>query len=599
MFGVRLTNKDQFLKLYPDTSFSFELNSPAYLGNKVDTLQNSLVFRTKVPTDYPNDALLRYPHVEGNAYRFLKNEPCSIYAQGRVVFLGLLNVFSPNTKGEAEIQITLNTIAEIKDKSLRDFDFGNINLFNNDMTATVHDPLSHPFVFHPVWNTEAKEIKAFPKGTADEFQNLYEPDPNNLFGRVATPRDGSSATPFMRLEYVLKQLFETNSYTFENNFQTSKELRQMTMYSNQDIVVENPTFTHYDLKNAMPSGNIESFLAKICRLFGVAPYINVFEKTVEMTKLSDVLLRPSKHNWTKFLASDITWGENDRSIKQFKWKYGADWRLPSDADLEKILFYRRSFGGDPFENGVLQVEKQARYNTADSDTNNRKRQMLWRQSAEFPTIIEYLLTNPADEILLNNDGEIFEIDAHTLAMANVMMENDANRFMEMPTAKMKVSKINEPTECPLRLMLYRGLRQNRFTNRYTSGFEPFIYPLASSEDFTFLDDIDVKDDMDLNFNDSNIAAQVPLNRRGVSVNHTLSWKGEKGIYNRFHKDSLAFLDATRTAKATFYLDINELISFNFQDKVTVRSQEYLVKQIRGVLKDNIQIACDIDLVSVI
>jgi hypothetical protein len=210
--------------------------------------------------------------------------------------------------------------------------------------------------------------------------------------------------------------------------------------------------------------------------------------------------------------------------------------------------------------------------------------MYWKQPSDFPSIIDYLLMVDNDTINLNNGGENFDIDAHSLAMANVNMGENFNYFVEVPTIKMELSKIREPKECPLRFMLYRGLRQNRYANRSGSGFYEFVYPFATSEDFCFIDDFDAKDDNDLNFNLTAIAAKIPIERRGKPVRHTLTWKGVNGIYNRFHRSTLATITQSKTITITIYLTLDKFLAFRFQDKVRIKNMEYLVKKLKGVLK---------------
>jgi hypothetical protein len=585
MLGIKI--KKTFLKLYAATNFSFELSNTAYLGDAIDTISNGLIFSTDIPSDYPNDFLLDYPFKVDNALYFVKDEPCEVYKNGRVVFLGSLTV-KRALKGKITVHIAINSIAELKSQKLKDIDFGSFPLLNatspleDYFTDTVHNPSAHDWIFHPVWNTGMydKTDKTFPQHTPDEFQNMYEP--NGLLGKTVY-RDGSVITPFMKLNYVLKRIFETNGYTFSNEFQIKKELQQITLYSNTSVMsIEGyGNIANFNLKDAAPSGTASDIIGKICRLYGLQLDVNMFEKKVSLTPFKDLLTRPAVHDWTKKLIKITEITENPNYPTSFSWKRGADWALPTPSELNTLP----RFSTQPATGETPPTSQTGLYALPNGPT---ERWQYWVKNDGDLFDFQQYLAVLHDSVNLGGERLEWESELHGLADSLVFMDSTGSRRSYVPSINQKIQFRPNSVECPMRLMIYRGLREER------EGVRPndngWVYPLSTAEVFT-LNNQTAKTGWDVG---GSIA--VSTENQAHAPEYALTWEGEKGIYNQFHAGIHTFLKNKKDVTAQFYLSLDDIIGFHFSQKVRVQNMEYFVKNMKGTLKsagDGIVVECNL------
>lgn len=576
MIGIKI--KKTFLKLFATTSFSFELGNTAYLGDAIDTISNGLIFSTDIPSEYPNDFLLNYPFKVDNALDFVTDEPCEVYKNGRVVFLGSLTV-KKALKGKITIHIAINSIAELKSKKLKEMDFGSFPLLNatspleDYFTATVQNPAAFDWIFHPVWNKGMYENtdKSFPQHTPDEFQNMYEA--SGLLGKTIY-RDGSVITPFMKLQYVLKRIFETNGYTFSNAFQNNKELQQITLYSNTSVMsIEGyANIGDFYLKDAAPSGTPSDLIGKLCRLYSLQLDVNMFDKTVSLTPFKDLLNRPAAHDWTKKLIKITEITENPNYPTSFSWKRGGDWALPAVSELNGLPRFstQPTLGSNASPAGLYILPN----GPADR----------WQYFNRDGTLTDFesILAVLHDSVNIGGEKTQWESDLHALTDSFVWMDATAGQASYVPGINQKIQFRPDSVECPMRLMMYRGIREN------ANGWK---YPLSTAETFTS-DNRAAKVGWDI----ISGGITVPPSLVGTPAEYSLTWEGETGIYNRFHKDVHTFLKNKKDVTAQFYLSLDDIIGFHFSQKVRVQNMEYFIKNMKGTLKsagDGIIVECDL------
>ena len=567
MIGIKI--KKTFLKLFATTSFSFELGNTAYLGDAIDTISNGLIFSTDIPSDYPNDFLLNYPFKVDNALDFVKDEPCEVYKNGRVIFLGSLTV-KKALKGKITIHIAINSIAELKSKKLKEMDFGSFPLLNatspleDYFGSTCYNPDNFNWIFHPVWNKGMypDANKPYPTHGLDEFQNIWVQDGISLLGKVQFS-DGGIASPFMKLKYVLKKVFETNGYTFQNEFQNTKELDLMTLYSNTSVM-DSEGFANigdFQLKDAAPSGTPSDLIGKLCRLFALQLDVNMFDKTVSLTPFKDLLNRPAAHDWTKKLIKITEITENPNYPTSFTWKRGTDWALPSVDEL---------FSLPRFVESTTRVQKGL-YALGDDQ---------WEYFDSDPNDVTNYESQRAilhDSVNIGGVKSEWESDLHTLSDCKV---STTPRYM--PAINQKIEfRDKDKVECPIRLMMFRGMRE---------GASGIIYPFASAETQS-MDDRVSKIGWDF-FG----GITIPPQYEPVNAEYSYTWEGDTGIYNRFHKDVHTFLKNKKDVSAQFYLSLDDIIGFHFSQKVRVQNMEYFIKNMKGTLKsagDGIIVECDL------
>ena len=609
MFGIKLNNT--FLTLYPKTSLGFELYNPAYLGDKVDEIANGLIFSVKVPLSGDNARLLRYPHVVENDWRFLKDEACEIWKNGRIVFLGELTVKKANVfarEPSCELRIMVNTISKLRDLKMSALDLGTINMFHYftfDLpTDTCLNPHDYDYIFHPVWNPDFRDKKDTITFGGDEFQNLWDSTvrQGRPYGQVVLS-ENSVLTPFLKLSYLLKKMFENVGFTLNNQFQTTPELRLLTVYNNMSVLSSEgfANFIQFHLNWCVSDTTCGAYLTKLSRLFSIAPYVNMFDKKVNLVPFKDVLGRAAKHDWTAFVRRGGELSESNNYPNVLAYKAFADSPMPKGDDLKGLS----RITADPDLNNpsippilVLTHVVEAIYTLSSGVKVYHKPVFVERGGTALPLIRyeRYLLTEN-DEINQAGSGEKWESDLGTLNQAQIWEQGATNRTQFVPTIRLKgkFPADAEKHKFSDRLLFYRGIRPHRGdpSNPQADGY--FFFPLATAEDVA----IDGKPTL-VGKDKGDSPVIFPQSERGVPPQYSLNFTGENGIYNRFGKPNFAFLSEKRDLTARLDLPLDELMQFSFEDKVRIKNMEYLVKKIHGVLKaDGELVDIEADLVTVV
>jgi hypothetical protein len=554
-FGIKINNT--FLDLYPNTSFSYVLNSPFYLGGELgDALAGSLIFSVKVPLTPTNNTLLRFPGVIDNAWVWLEKQDCSVYAEGVSVWFGKLDVVAPSTEREAYIRITINSVAALQTLKMNELDLGTFNALQGTTgtdwaNATVANPDAHNFLFPSVWNPNFWGRQTTPTFQVAEMQNHYL----NGSGRGGAgfgstePSPYPSLTPMPKLDFVVRKIFENIGFTCNNRFQNTHELKRLLVYTNASLNKQDAlqsTATAYPLSRGLSSTTAAIFLRHLCRKFSIGAFFDTQSQSVDLIPFNQAVKAGAVNDWTN------------------KQLYGYE--LTQNIDYPKILADKLTDTINPDKLKELPVfdeypadfdgiEGIYRY---DGQTFYHKNLVQTSINPNISPVRQLSRARIADEIdLKKTSGSRYENELGTLILSR--HSNIFGQIVEYPSllqrGKDGSEAVTSDNNTADRLVFYRGLSK--------SG-----HPFAASE-IRYLEGQNIKVN----------SASTP----DYDAQYSLDWMGEKGIYNRFWTENHQLVANGKLLKTRIFLSIAELKRFSFKDKVRLGNQEGFVKSIAGVL----------------
>ena len=554
-FGIKIG--DTFLDLYVGTALSFELNNSAYLGDDIDVVQNSFMFKVKVPISNRNKSLLNYPDRADNASKFIAKVACGIYCEGSELYRGTLDVKS-GTPVEAEVYVLVNTISVLRDTQMNELKMGSVSyptdLFTHAL-ATCLNPEKYNYIFHPVANIGFWNVVNNDFDNRAIVQNNYETSKEGSKTISAALRDRCNFTPFLKLDFVLRSIFNDVGFTFINNFQTDDELKLITLFNNVSLInyFDETTSINYShptnivFANFLSQTKVSDFLKRLARLFNLSFETNYFDKTVTLVRNSDILNAQSTDDWTNLVISEPYITEDINFPKKIGSAIASDSVIPIKIlDTSSRLISRNDDTGFTF------------YNIED------RRIVNVRFTEEF------------------HDSGISFSETSDFESAITALPTCTTLTQTMPIVKQKgVSVATLPVDNAFddHVMLYRGIVNSGSSN--ASGDDAtYMYPAAITEDTTAYNK-PVKRGWDTYTTPKGNPPHSPA----VDINYTLNWRGEKGIYNRFHRGWYEMLMSKRDVKVLLNLSVKQIREFSFSDQKTIKNKSYIVKKLRVILTE--------------
>lgn len=561
MIGIKIQGR--WLDLFPATVLNFELNSPIYLGDEVDVIQGAFSFPASLPLTANNRAVLGFPDRLDNARPFVKDIDAEIWAEGLMLFPALATV-TEASPGKGKITLLVGWISKFKETKLNELDLGGtVTMGSNLATTLLHakntalNPLDGNHVFFPVHNPgflddSDSDTAAFP----GDFQNYWDTTAQQFLHR---PND--VATPFLRLDFVLEKLFAHGGFSLKNSFQTSDELRLMTLYNNFNItnLATGDWANSFNPQNHVSKSKSSDFLKNVARLFNLGVFVNYFDKTAEIVPLERLLARLSKHDWTKKAFIDHTVSQRNNYPTWFT--YPSIYKELAYYGVEQEFLEK---GLPPFYAGhpLKVVDKMENLTNADP--------VGYYVETTSNHIFEFVSASPEN---WSERGSympaIFEKTdfRFTAGIGSAWMGDELNR---VPQVKVKGTTATETNECPDRLLFYRGMQKD---------WQNKNYPMGDTMGFT--------------------ANKNVIQMNSSPVQYSLYWDGEKGIYNRFWKNWHTLLKRKKDVNRKIALTVRDLRNFSFADKVRIENQDYFVKKMQVSLSSRGLEPVTADLVSII
>jgi hypothetical protein len=528
-FGINIGG--QLLDFYPKTALNFELNNPAYLGDEIDVIQNAFMFTIKVPLTSKNKRLLAHPDRVDNAHLFLKNTECAIYTQGVEVFRGLLSVRSSRQK-EAEVSVAINALSALRENQVNQLWQETYPLAYSILLgyayATCQYPMDYDFIFHPVFN-EGFNTDEKITASGKKWQNAVVVNGGNASLGLSKPDTHSAMTPFFRLDRTLKKIVESQSFSLENNFQTTTETKLLTLYNNRTLI-NWTSDTEYTAASSilsarhLPQVKASEWLKNIARQYNLGIYTNFFDKTVELLPNENILGSPVVIDWSR---------------KQL-----------SEKDISESLNFPTIFNYDENKDGL------PAYRLKKMETPERDFKAVYMSPPSVSMHFDPFINAPISAPKLSQEGSWLYFDVTK-------------------------NKDFEP-----RLMLYRGLADNVVEdsgvdndgNPFNNITEIRGYPLAACET-TDANGAPVK----VGWNSTRIPGAPVANP--IPATLALHWSGNKSIFKNYWENWYTLLQNKRDVKTSLGLSLQDIRQFSFKNRISMGNKAYIVKRLRITLTE--------------
>lgn len=540
MLGVRIEN--QFIDLFASTAINFELNSPIFLTDNTDIFPGSYSFPFSVPANSHNRKILGAAEAIDNADPFLSKAGAEIYVFGALLFVATAYI-KEATPDVFKLFLVVKSLEDLKERPLNQISLGGDRFIGPNSTAhaklTAQNPEDYDYTFFPVYNDSFWGADEDPGGFLSHIQNPYDSF-NDVFRESS---DALSAMPFVKLEYLLQQMFGDEQLGIQNDFQTTTELKRLYLYNNYSIYTDSGDWdTTINLQNHVSATESSEFIKGLAKNFCLGFFYSPFNKEVRVVPLRDLLLENYAFDWTS--------------------KASASYSVNIERNFPGIFCYRNSV--DQKESTLLEYPVDI---LAEVDTLGDA------VSAGGPGIYYIRNTNsyryipnpsfPPDGYIYNKktlickdtgyNDQLLESQVGTMYMDDVIANYGTDvvplfRYNPSPIVQIRGTHPprNQKNEMPDKLIFYRGFQLNDF-------FE--FYPMASN----------------------NLYAQndLPL----VGYEYTLLWDKDPGLYRQWWQNWHQMLQNQKEVSRTLQLTVKDLINFSFDKKVRIENMDFFVRQL--------------------
>lgn len=575
MIGLRYNG--DFLDVDTDAALTFELNNIVFSSADSSRLPGSFSFPYTLPGTARNRTLLNYPDRIDNSERFDENGAVDVYYHGKVIFRGLLKV--TEASDTIKVYIVANPLSTLKTVPLNELDLGGERTFTDAAELIDHakdtatDPLDYDYIFFPVYNLGFLTNESSEKQRWMNFYNgdteAFEPD-----------TDAPGFMPFIRLEYLLERMFESEEYTFVNDWQVIPDLRKITLYNHRTLFNDGALETTIDLRNHVPDTKATDLLRKIVGNFNLGLFYNPWTKQLRLIPLRDLINRPPAHDWTsKALGRPSIRFEDGTVPRVFRY---------DDVDGDNIQErYRTRFPKpEPSEvlgtvdslplldatgtAGLYYVTSEAQYWLRIIGVGGT-RNMFWGDflpapvdtgTPEFVSDLHPLFNSAVAFIHGQASADAWMLNAPVIEAPGTI------RYSYTPPGG-DPTTVDQKNKNPLRITVYRGFASGTPYSGYGSRLTPF-------------------------------ACYTPYNPGGIA-NGTLSlrWEGPYGLYEQWWKGWHSMLLDGKNIVWSVRLTLADIINFNFQEKVRIQNQDFFVKKMRITLTPRGLAPVEVELVSTI
>lgn len=538
----------EFLESVPD--LAFELNNQVFSTDDATVVPGSFSFPADLPLTRQNKVLLYNPHLVTNSRNFRKWEGCWVHADGVPLFLGTLTITQADSK-KARIKVVANPLSGLKKVPLNTIDLGGDVTFSNKAAVLAHakatalSPLDYTHVFFPLFNPEFIEHADYtePKSW---IQNFFDP----TTGEFDVDHGFPALMPFVRLDYVLQQIFSQQDFKFVNRFQLTDELRKLVLYNNRSMWTSSGIQKTMNLQNHVSKTPSNAFLRKIMSGFCLGLFTNIFQRTIEMVPLKDLVNRPTKQDWSMYVTGDAIVDDLEDQPDYLCWKidssdaafeYYAKNIKPADSLIDGSIYTSDISTVSP---GIYYVIDQHAYYSIDARV-----EFLYTTLGCAPTmtgkrIFEAECTALWDvqrgyEAIVGTPSVIFNMKK----MAQCRMRGTVSYEMQFPDSDPIIESTQE--ECPDRITFYRGMYENSDSNQF---------PLSGG---------------------------LPYDIDGNQIgDHSLRWDDPFGMYKSWWGEWHQIILNGKPVTQSFTIPISKLVEFSFQNKIRVMDMDYFVKRLR-------------------
>lgn len=544
-------------------NFSFEIANQVFSTSDASVLPGSFSFPTEVTLTPTNRRELGNPDLVTNPGTFQEYEGVWVHCYGQPLFFGTLQIRSAS-RTRASVTIIANPMRRLKDILLSQLDLGGeqgLGEFADWPTLMLHTayyPEEWNFVFVPMYQSERNDYPFDfddPDNLLRPWYNRFEVSPSLAFNA------GSGAlVPFPKLYYLLQQIFAADSdgFAFVNAWQTTTELQRLYLFNNWDMRTLNsagePDLPEsINLANHVPRKvKAVELLKKVMAQWCLGLFTNVFNRSIRLVPLQDVLKRPPKHNWTAYVISENTIDAQDDAPGQFNYEQPSPER-PSSVPAPEDL---------PVFNTLPDFQAAVAVGLADGYYYIETEHMIVQQEDAWPF-------DPKAAWQVHR-GVVLDADRARLdtGMTSLLHRN----FSELYNAPVVVSRYYETqsssgatvwerreTDPPVALLAYRGMNDVGL-----AGY----FPVASNHVWNPNETGDVLLDL--------TEFVTPF----AQAERSLNWFGEYGLYETAHKTWANLLLSGKPVSLSLALPVAALTEFSMEDKVRILNMDYFVRKLR-------------------
>ena len=566
---LQIKYKNEFLDIEPGQQTELTRNSPLFL---IDQLNAEYSTPFKIKYSDKNSRLLGNIFFE-QTIRAKQKIAVELYDNGSYSENATLvleaNTMDRNHSGKGDATGYLLTgisdfFSVIKDQKLTDLKLGGIRSY--PLTSGNPDDGTDGYIQHfknsQLFNEDYVIVPCRNElfdGNSDEGSAAWM----NIDYSDFTVVGSRYRVPFVKLSYVLNQIFVENGWTADFSdldgtsweklllfsayaFTTGYTTLERSLYGGIVVPVFTPAaYVSFNLSKAMPQDKTCSFfIAEICKRYGWIPITNTSNKTVRFKALKNVREGTIK-NWTGYAASSITSEYiNPDKTYSFKNTFEGDDELPSSIDtsgynLQPSVFNKHALPppSPAYDNALFYclVENQYFKIEIDDTTNER----VWALFGD----------NIYDVTVADSTNNI-ETAATTLP--TLWTQFSDTLFGLYPACKQ--SRFGK---WGIRTLLYLG-----FVNHVDIDGSEYIdstYPLASS------------------CNRDNVGTKLLPWANVFKHAHNGS---DDGIIEYWYRNWLDTVKSPEdTVKRFYYLPLHELNDFAWDDIIVDNNVPYLVKSI--------------------
>jgi hypothetical protein len=584
-WGIKLPT-GEFMDTPPDFNIAFELNNQVFTSGDTSVLPGSYSFPAELILTPNVKRQLGNPQRVDNARYFQPIEGVWACIGTNPIFKGILKIIKVSGE-KISLSLIVNPLANFKNTNLDQLDLGGARTISPHsfwsalMIDTANNPEDYDFAFFPVLGAEINNWPDyFNNGIPWFHQNFFE-----VGGPGFDTVDSGIISPFVKLEYLLQQIFSNLSedYVFYNAWQGgSLELKRLYVYNNADVRdfeegdTEPGLPTEFNLTKHVPKIKVTEFIKAISAQWCLGMFANPFKRTFRLVPLNTVLSAGTNLNWTAFVSSKMSIESPEEFPKNFNYIGSTSPRagIPPPHKAEHFDTYEDYQAGTPtnryvhIEAHTLLLDRFTPGGIFGLDSNR------WKLHAGY-------FTDPDSTEFFDPGIEgLFGTDAFSMIQYESSVE--LPRWSDITTPGGSTEWSLSQSGFPLALMLFRGVQS---TPDPETGD---AYPLACNHVWA---------------ERAGAGQRVKIMTAGDIIQdaeYSLNWEGEYGLYNRQWKLWHSMLQVGKHVSVQFLLPWRELLEFSFEEKIRVENMDYFVKRLRvqKLLPDG-RLLCEASMVSVI
>jgi hypothetical protein len=557
MFGIKV--KNEFLDL-GQSSFDIILKSPFYFDNgDSDVLKGSVLLSFKAPLTKKNKRVLGSPQSLPNPNFFLENVS-EVWSNGSQLYEGPFKVME-STGNEATISVSINSFSNVRDLFLNE-----LNLFKTAIeplqSDVVLNPENYQYRLPSIWNPsqDGNPLVYEQEYTLEKGMLNFTPtsiDPFDQYENRPTPKHA----PMVLLTHIWENIFKKMNKRVLPLFSTHAELKEMILYYANTGLNNGRRRTRerseFDLREHVPKKiRVGDFVKNTCRFFNVGLEVENLNQEYGFIKAHDALDNDTNVlNWTNKVLKEYV-------VKQIVTPTNRYFRKHTDySDYWKDEGEKIRYNPTPIFQYTT-TTKPGYYINAGQEHFVRAKSFPDLAGTLYQRGFHYI--NHQDEVNIPQEFKKteFEFKVMTLPMQWVHFVYQRSIGM-MPHTQQLNNDIEGSKEDELTYLLYRGI------DRYGT-------PLASAE----AEYLNIATGSTLGITQPvRLGKFTTLPDQRPIAKYALTIEGEKGIFNKFHKNWAAFIDKKREVEFNLNLSIKDLRDFTFSKNVYIGNSLYLVREL--------------------